>query len=204
MNVTRASFFGGVIMHTASTRGTKKKNSNKKRDKCPKNAPAAEKTLFDLNSPLFTDFTSKQSKDVSLFGNLFKIKNREPVVAKTSTEFTSRRPKNIVDTFFVKESLGERKKVPDRMCISSKIDQSLRKQGDIYKDIGNEYFRSENYETAIFCYGKAIANFSRNPIYYGNRAAAYFKLNKFKEAINDSRMATALDESYVKVIKIDF
>lgn len=41
-----------------------------------------------------------------------------------------------------------------------------------------------------------------NATYYGNRSAAYLALGKHKEAVDDARMATCIDENYVKVSPI--
>lgn len=40
---------------------------------------------------------------------------------------------------------------------------------------------------------------SDNAAYYGNRSAAYLALGKHKDAINDAKIATSIDENYVKV-----
>lgn len=40
---------------------------------------------------------------------------------------------------------------------------------------------------------------SKNATYYGNRSAAYLALGKHKDAVEDARMATSIDENYVKV-----
>ena len=68
-----------------------------------------------------------------------------------------------------------------------------------HKTLGNIYFASGKYEQAIDCYTKAIEACAKNAVYFGNRAAAYFMLEKLSEALSDSRMATSIDESYVKV-----
>lgn len=39
----------------------------------------------------------------------------------------------------------------------------------------------------------------KNATYYGNRSAAYLALSKHKDAVDDARMATSLDENYIKV-----
>ena len=80
----------------------------------------------------------------------------------------------------------------DRVCFDGIYSNSL-------KSLGNIYFASGKYEQAIDCYTKAIEAFAKNAVYFGNRAAAYFMLEKFSEALSDSRMATSIDESYVKV-----
>jgi tetratricopeptide (TPR) repeat protein len=37
-----------------------------------------------------------------------------------------------------------------------------------------------------------------NAAYYGNRAAAYIMVYKYKEAIEDSKKSTSIDENFVK------
>lgn len=57
-----------------------------------------------------------------------------------------------------------------------------------YKSEGNNAFKSERWEEAVKCYTKAIAAGEKHkelPIFYKNRAAAYLKLGKYQDALND-------------------
>jgi DnaJ family protein C protein 7 len=67
------------------------------------------------------------------------------------------------------------------------------------KNEGNTHYASKRYGEAIDLYTRAIELAPKNATYYGNRAAAYLVLSKHREALADSKMATSLDESYVKV-----
>jgi small glutamine-rich tetratricopeptide repeat-containing protein alpha len=58
--------------------------------------------------------------------------------------------------------------------------------------------QAKKYEEAIQCYTKAIELTPNNPIYYGNRAAAYSHLGQHQLAIDDCRRAISLDPKYVK------
>ena len=68
-----------------------------------------------------------------------------------------------------------------------------------YKNDGNTSYSKGNYKEAIELYTKAIETCPKTAAYYGNRAAAYIMLNKYKETIEDSKMATSIDENFVKV-----
>jgi small glutamine-rich tetratricopeptide repeat-containing protein alpha len=56
----------------------------------------------------------------------------------------------------------------------------------------------KKYEEAIQSYTKAIELSPNNPIYYGNRAAAYSHLGQHVKAIEDCKRAIALDPKYAK------
>lgn len=67
-----------------------------------------------------------------------------------------------------------------------------------YKNEGNTYYENKNYLEAISFYSKAIELAPKNATYYGNRSAAYLALGKHKDAVEDARMATSIDENYIK------
>jgi DnaJ family protein C protein 7 len=67
---------------------------------------------------------------------------------------------------------------------------------------GNDAFQAGNAEEAIKAYTEALevepSHAAGNTVLYANRAAAYMKLNKFNEAVNDCSKSIDLDENYVK------
>jgi small glutamine-rich tetratricopeptide repeat-containing protein alpha len=71
-------------------------------------------------------------------------------------------------------------------------------QAEKYKTEGNDKMQAKKYEEAIQCYTKAIELAPNNPIYYGNRAAAYSHMGRHLQAIEDCKKAIALDPKYVK------
>lgn len=57
-----------------------------------------------------------------------------------------------------------------------------------YKDKGNEAFKASRWEEAVEHYGKAIKAGSKHKelaVFYKNRAAAYLKLGKYENAVED-------------------
>ncbi|XP_039492698.1 protein unc-45 homolog B isoform X2 [Drosophila santomea] len=57
-----------------------------------------------------------------------------------------------------------------------------------YKDKGNEAFKASRWEEAVQHYGNAIKSGSKHkelPVFYKNRAAAYLKLEKYENAVDD-------------------
>jgi len=76
-----------------------------------------------------------------------------------------------------------------------KKDSELAEQN---KNEGNVYYKSTEYRKSIDLYTKAIELCPNAPAYYGNRAAAYMMIKKYKEAIADSKSAIAIDEFFVK------
>ncbi|XP_047449271.1 tetratricopeptide repeat protein 12 isoform X2 [Mugil cephalus] len=66
------------------------------------------------------------------------------------------------------------------------------------KDKGNEAFAQEDYETAAKFYSDGLAELRDMQPLYTNRAQAYIKLGKYKEAISDCEWALKCNESCIK------
>uniref|UniRef100_A0A4X2KMP9 Small glutamine-rich tetratricopeptide repeat-containing protein alpha n=1 Tax=Vombatus ursinus TaxID=29139 RepID=A0A4X2KMP9_VOMUR len=66
------------------------------------------------------------------------------------------------------------------------------------KTKGNEQMKTENFEAAIFFYGKAIELNPANAVYFCNRAAAYSKLGNYAGALEDCKRAIGIDPYYSK------
>lgn len=67
-----------------------------------------------------------------------------------------------------------------------------------FKSEGNQLYKNAKYRESINLYSKAIELCPNNASYYGNRAAAYLMINKYKECIDDSKSATTIDSKFVK------
>ncbi|KAG2616183.1 RNA polymerase II-associated protein 3-like isoform X3 [Panicum virgatum] len=65
------------------------------------------------------------------------------------------------------------------------------------KEQGNEYFKQKKFAEAIECYSRSIG-LSPTAVAYANRAMAYLKLRRFKEAEDDCTEALNLDDRYIK------
>lgn len=93
--------------------------------------------------------------------------------------------------------------VYDPRADSSKINMSKSKMAARQSDKelkiqGNKYFNASKFESAIDCYSKAIALNPNIPTYYTNRALCYMKMNRFPQAVQDSKAALERDSSLVK------
>ncbi|XP_016367553.1 RNA polymerase II-associated protein 3 [Sinocyclocheilus rhinocerous] len=66
------------------------------------------------------------------------------------------------------------------------------------KEKGNECFRDGRYDSAIECYTRGMDADPYSPVLPTNRAACFFRLNKFAVAESDCNLAIALDGKYVK------
>ncbi|XP_063539055.1 serine/threonine-protein phosphatase 5 [Cydia strobilella] len=69
---------------------------------------------------------------------------------------------------------------------------------DRWKNEANEYFKKQNYNTAIELYSKAIENNPNNAVYYANRSISNLRLENFGYALTDASRAIELDRSYTK------
>nr|TKS13719.1 RNA polymerase II-associated protein 3-like isoform X1 [Populus alba] len=65
------------------------------------------------------------------------------------------------------------------------------------KELGNEHFKQKKFNEAIECYSRSIA-LSPTAVAYANRAMAYLKIKRFREAEDDSTEALNLDDRYIK------
>jgi len=66
------------------------------------------------------------------------------------------------------------------------------------KTEGNNLMKNDKLGEAVECYSKAIDYDPTNAVYYGNRAAAYTKLNENIKAIGDCQTAVQMDPTYSK------
>ncbi|XP_038550165.1 tetratricopeptide repeat protein 12 isoform X2 [Micropterus salmoides] len=66
------------------------------------------------------------------------------------------------------------------------------------KDKGNEAYTQGNYETAVKYYSDGLAELRDMQPLYTNRAQAYIKLGKYKEAISDCEWALKCQERCIK------
>lgn len=69
---------------------------------------------------------------------------------------------------------------------------------ELKKENGNQLFKIKQYKTALPLYTEAIDLCPEIAAYYGNRAACYIMLNRFIEALEDSRKSVQLDPEFVK------
>ncbi|XP_039987323.1 tetratricopeptide repeat protein 12 isoform X2 [Xiphias gladius] len=72
------------------------------------------------------------------------------------------------------------------------------KKATALKDKGNEAYTQEDYETAVKYYSDGLTELRDMQPLYTNRAQAYIKLGKFKEAINDCEWALKCNERCIK------
>ncbi|KAK3083542.1 hypothetical protein FSP39_025158 [Pinctada imbricata] len=66
------------------------------------------------------------------------------------------------------------------------------------KNEGNTFYKNKEYTDALKCYSEAIDICPTCAAYYGNRAATYIMLNKYREALEDARQSVRLDQQFVK------
>ncbi|XP_026171649.1 tetratricopeptide repeat protein 12 isoform X2 [Mastacembelus armatus] len=72
------------------------------------------------------------------------------------------------------------------------------KRANALKDKGNEAYAQEDYETAVKYYTDGLAELRDMQTLYTNRAQAYIKLGKYKEAICDCEWALKCNDSCIK------
>lgn len=75
---------------------------------------------------------------------------------------------------------------------------SRRNEAMEYKDKGNTFVKSKEYESAIKMYTRAIDLDDQVPVFFSNRSQCFLSLEKFKECIEDTDKAIALDPKSTK------
>ncbi|XP_075956164.1 tetratricopeptide repeat protein 12 isoform X3 [Anarhichas minor] len=87
-------------------------------------------------------------------------------------------------------------------------DRSVRRtakanKATVFKDKGNEAYAQEDYETAVKYYSDGLAELRDMQPLYTNRAQAYIKLGKYKEAISDCEWALKSRNCFEKIVEIE-
>ncbi|XP_041372598.1 uncharacterized protein LOC121385873 [Gigantopelta aegis] len=66
------------------------------------------------------------------------------------------------------------------------------------REKGNKAFKDHKFTLAVNLYTEAVKNDPLNYICYGNRAQAYLKLSKYREALCDSRRSITINKKWAK------
>ncbi|KAH8752502.1 DNAJ domain-containing protein [Diaporthe sp. PMI_573] len=73
-------------------------------------------------------------------------------------------------------------------------------EAEVFKNLGNKFFKERNYRRAIEEYSKAVELQPDSATYLGNRAAAYMADGKFESALDDCKRAVDLDSNNPKIL----
>ncbi|POM74383.1 Prefoldin, alpha subunit [Phytophthora palmivora] len=92
-----------------------------------------------------------------------------------------------------REAAGENVENQDK-----KQEESVEAEAAALKAKGNDAFARRRFQAAAQYYSQAIELDPTSHILYGNRAAAYHRLKKYKLALEDSDVAVSLHEPWVK------
>ncbi|KAJ3042548.1 hypothetical protein HDV00_007082 [Rhizophlyctis rosea] len=115
------------------------------------------------------------------------------------------KPANLLSIFDV--YLATQKKVKsegkaDGLGKSDELDQKQiaerKAKAEELKGQGNKAIGAKNYPEAVKLYTQAIELDSENPLYYGNRAAAYSQTGEHQKAVDDALKSVELDSNYGK------
>ncbi|CAH1125479.1 unnamed protein product [Ceutorhynchus assimilis] len=74
----------------------------------------------------------------------------------------------------------------------------ISRMAELKKENGNQLFKIKQYRSALSLYSEAINLAPEASAYYGNRAACYMMLNRYREAMEDARKSIQLDPTFVK------
>lgn len=77
-------------------------------------------------------------------------------------------------------------------------EHSVDGEAEKWKNAGNTALARKDLNAAVSFYTLATVRCPKNAVYLTNRAAAYFRLNKFAEAEQDAKAAVDVDPGYAK------
>nr|CAH7745627.1 unnamed protein product [Callosobruchus chinensis] len=81
---------------------------------------------------------------------------------------------------------------------TTQVSEENKKVAEECKTKGNNHMKNSEYKEAVAEYTKALNLNPNNAVYYCNRAAAYSRLEKHWDAIDDCKEAIKLDHTYGK------
>lgn len=82
----------------------------------------------------------------------------------------------------------------DNKACEEQVASAKRRQESIeFKDKGNSFLKSKDYEAAIKMYSRAIELCNDDPVFYSNRSQCYLVMEKYQECIDDASKAIELD-----------
>ncbi|KAM3960527.1 protein phosphatase D3 [Aphomia sociella] len=82
--------------------------------------------------------------------------------------------------------------------ITGPVSQEDIEAAEKLKNEANEFFKKQNYNSAIELYTKAIEKNSKNAVFFANRSIANLRLENFGYALVDASKAIELDRGYTK------
>jgi stress-induced-phosphoprotein 1 len=69
---------------------------------------------------------------------------------------------------------------------------------DEWKEKGNNFLKSKNYDEALKCYTEAINIDSKNYVHYSNRSVCYYNIQNFSKALEDANSCVGLKPDWGK------
>jgi tetratricopeptide (TPR) repeat protein len=82
--------------------------------------------------------------------------------------------------------------------IGETCEERIRQTAELRKNDGNDLFKAGKFEACIEMYSTAISINPNNPLFYTNRALAYSRVDKYAEAIDDTKEARSRDVNFLK------
>ncbi|KAG7238713.1 hypothetical protein INR49_031229 [Caranx melampygus] len=159
-----------------------------------KNVDKISELVKDLNS---SDITVQQKAmkkadcHIAALDDLCRTKVNKTTINTNQQLQPSNSPQNESPETFMK--------IMERDAEDRRIKRIAReKRATALKDKGNEAYTQEDYETAVKYYSDGLNELRDMQPLYTNRAQAYIKLGKYKEAISDCEWALKCNERCIK------
>ncbi|GFR76132.1 DnaJ homolog subfamily C member 7-like [Elysia marginata] len=90
---------------------------------------------------------------------------------------------------------------PENMSVETDaemMNEQSEELAEAKKEQGNAFYKEKKYTEALAYYSEAINICPDCAAYYGNRAAAYIMLQKYKDGLADAQYALQIDTGFVK------
>ncbi|KAM9359056.1 tetratricopeptide repeat protein 12 [Symphorus nematophorus] len=159
-----------------------------------KNAEKISELVKDLNS-----FDVKVQQKALEKADCYIAAMDEPCRTKVSKTTISTNPPLQPSLSLQKESPENFMKIMERDAEDRRVKRVAKeKKATALKDKGNEAYAQKDYETAVKYYSDGLAELRDMQPLYTNRAQAYIKLGKYKEAISDCEWALKCNERCIK------
>jgi tetratricopeptide (TPR) repeat protein len=69
-----------------------------------------------------------------------------------------------------------------------------------WKNKGNDFFKNQDFNSAVECFTKAIELDSSNHIFFSNRSGAYANLGQYEQSLEDANTALKISPSHTNSI----
>lgn len=179
---------------------TKKKKGRKKKPKKVKTLPQhAAGHTYDYFKDKWDKFDVNAALEEASQSSSYETEEEEEEEEEVIEEIVN--PSLPPETIVTKGAFEKTKKSKEASMPTTQKSQIQKVNTDLsatqWKEKGNDYFRTAQYQRALECYTGSI-NAEPSAVAYANRAMALMKLREFEQAVDDASESLEIDPTYLK------